>query len=339
MPRRAYSVQTAKQDSVIMAQKDPDDPITFGERLVGTFLFMPVLLTRFLPYRWRVPVAGWLVAHVLAPLAGYRRRVRDNLALVCPELSKDEVERLVRRVPNNVGRNMIELYSPEFPDHVRPSRTYGPGIKILQKARDEGRPCVLMSAHLGNFNAARIGIIENGITSAGYFYRNMSNRPFNAHYVDAMASVSQPIFEQSRKGMVQMIKHLKTGGFLGILGDLNAHDGLPLEYFGRPALTSISGAEMALKYNAPMVPIWGIRKENGMDFEIVFEDEIPHSDPLTMTREFNARLEAMVRANMDQWFWIHRRWKDGENELGEMRAKDLAELEAKIAAQKIATNN
>ena len=130
MPRRAYSVQTAKQDSVIMAQKDPDEPITFGERLVGTFLFMPVLLTRFLPYRWRVPVAGWLVAHVLAPLAGYRRRVRDNLALVCPEPSKDEVERLVRRVPNNVGRNLIELYSPEFPDQVRPSRTYGPGIKI-----------------------------------------------------------------------------------------------------------------------------------------------------------------------------------------------------------------
>ena len=115
MPRRAYSVQTAKQDSAIMAQKDPDAPITFGARLVGTFLFMPVLLTRFLPYRWRVPVAGWLVAHVLAPLAGYRRRVRDNLALVCPELSKDEVERLVRRVPNNVGRNMSAPPVPTVP--------------------------------------------------------------------------------------------------------------------------------------------------------------------------------------------------------------------------------
>ncbi|MEM7596341.1 MAG: lysophospholipid acyltransferase family protein [Pseudomonadota bacterium] len=327
-------IQTLNTDSAAMAQKDPKDPITFGERLTGTLLFMPVLLTRFLPYRWRVPLAGWLASQVLAPLAGYRKRIRDNLAHACPDLPKEEVERLVRRVANNVGRNMIELYSPEFVEHVRPSKCFGPGIEILQKARDEGRPCVLMSAHLGNFNAARIGIIENGITSTGYFYRNMSNRPFNAHYVEAMASVSQPIFEQSRKGMVQMIKHLKTGGFLGILGDLNAHDGLPLEFFGKPALTSISGAEMALKYNAPMVPIWGRRLENGMDFEIVFEDEIPPSDPLTMTREFNARLEAMVRANMDQWFWIHRRWKDGANWVGEMRAKELAELEAKIAAAK-----
>lgn len=316
-----------------MAQKDPNDPISFGERLVGTLLFTPVLLTRFLPYRWRVPLAGWLASQVLAPLAGYRKRIRNNLAHVCPELPKAEVERLVRRVPNNVGRNMIELYSPEFVEHVRPSRTTGPGIKIIQDARDAGRPAILMSAHLGNFNAARIGIIENGVTNVGYFYRNMSNRPFNAHYVEAMASVSDPIFEQSRQGMMQMLKHLRQGGFLGILADLNAHDGLPLDFFGKPALTSISGAELALKYKAPMVPIWGRRLDNGMDFEIIFEDQIPHSDPLSMTRDYNARLEAMVRANMDQWFWIQRRWKDGANAVGEMRAKDLADLEAKIAAQ------
>ncbi|MEM7732388.1 MAG: lysophospholipid acyltransferase family protein [Pseudomonadota bacterium] len=317
-----------------MTKDTSDERIPLSERIVGTVLFLPVLMTRFLPYRRRVPLAGWLTSRVLAPLAGYRKRVRDNLAHACPDLPEQEVERLVRKVCDNVGRNMVELYSPEFVEHVRPSRTYGPGIKILQKARDEGRPCVLMSAHLGNFNAARIGIIENGITSAGYFYRNMSNRPFNDHYVAAMATVSQPIFEQSRKGMVQMIKHLKQGGFLGILGDLNAHDGMPLDYFGKPALTSISGAEMALKYDAPMVPIWGIRRDNGLDFDIVFEDEIPHSDPVTMTREFNARLEAMVRQHMDQWFWVHRRWKYADGVLGQQRAEELAQLEAKIARQK-----
>jgi KDO2-lipid IV(A) lauroyltransferase len=316
-----------------MAKKDESDTIPLRERISGTAYFMPVLITRFLPYRWRVPVGGWLATHILAPLVGYRKRIRDNLAHACPDLPKAEVERIVRKVPDNLGRNLIELYSPEFVEHVRPSRTVGPGIKVLQKARDEGRPCVLMSAHLGNFNAARIGIIENGITNAAYFYRNMSNRVFNEHYVAAMGSISEPIFEQSRTGMVQMIKHLRKGGFLGILADLNAHDGLPLDYFGKPALTSISGAEMALKYNAPMVPIWGRRLENGMDFEIIFEDEIPHSDPLTMTREYNRRLEEMVRANMDQWFWIQRRWKDGTNWVGEMRAKELEELEAKIAAK------
>ncbi|MEO0773574.1 MAG: lysophospholipid acyltransferase family protein [Pseudomonadota bacterium] len=312
-------------------------PIPLSDRIIGTALFLPVLLTRFLPYRWRVPLAGWMVSRVVAPLAGYRQRVRDNLAHACPDLPKNEVDRLVPAVCDNVGRFFIELYSPDFAQNIRPLKTRGPGMKILQDAEAEGRPCVLMSAHLGNFNAARVGMLDNGITTAGYLYRNMSNRTFNAHYVEAMGAVSQPMFEQSRRGMMQMIKHLKEGKALGILGDLNVHDGLPLDYFGKPALTSVSGPELALKYNAPLVPVWGIRAENGIDFEIIFEDAIPHSDPLTMAREFNVRLEAMVRKHMDQWFWIHRRWKDADSVLGQQRAEDLARLEAKIASQKAAT--
>ena len=34
------------------------------------------------PYDRRIPLAGWLMAHVLAPVAGYRHRIRQNLALV-----------------------------------------------------------------------------------------------------------------------------------------------------------------------------------------------------------------------------------------------------------------
>ncbi|MFN3208955.1 MAG: hypothetical protein ACE369_08140 [Roseovarius sp.] len=48
-----------------------------------------------------------------------------------------------------------------------------------------------------------------------------------------------------------------------------------------------------------------------------------------MTREFNARLEAAVRDNMEQWFWIHRRWKDGTGPLADRGADYLRELEDK----------
>ena len=127
-----------------------------------------------------------------------------------------------------------------------------------------------------------------------------------------------------------MVRHLRKGGMVSILNDINAHDGVPLEFFGHPALTSLSAAELALKYGAPLVPVWGIRKPDGLDFEIVFEAPIEHSDPLTMTREFNRRLEAIIRKHMDQWFWIHRRWKDGANQVGRMRAEKLAEMEREL---------
>lgn len=83
-------------------------------------------------------------------------------------------------------------------------------------------------------------------------------------------------------------------------------------------------AELALKFDALLVPVWGIRRSNGLDFDVHVEAPIPPGDPVEMTREFNARLEAQVRQNMDQWFWIHLRWKDGTGETAEKGGARLA---------------
>jgi KDO2-lipid IV(A) lauroyltransferase len=171
-------------------------------------------------------------------------------------------------------------------------------------------------------------MIEQGF-NMGVFYRPMSNRPFNSHYVNAMASLSEPMFEQGRKGMIRMVKHLRSGGVIAILNDVNAQDGVPLEFFGKPALTSLATAELALKFDALLVPVWGLRDPDGLHFTIQTERPIEHSDPVTMTREFNARLESVVRKNMDQWFWIHRRWKDGTGPLADRKARVVPEVEDK----------
>lgn len=52
-----------------------------------------------------------------------------------------------------------------------------------------------------------------------------------------------------------------------------------------------------------------MRQENGLDFEIIMNGEVPASDPLTMTKALTADLESIVRKHTGQWFWIHRRWK------------------------------
>ena len=74
-------------------------------------------------------------------------------------------------------------------------------------------------------------------------------------------------------------------------------------------MTSTVPAELALKHNAIMLPVYAIRQENGLDFEIVMHPPIPHTDAKTMTQDLNDGLEALVREHMGQWFWIHRRWK------------------------------
>ena len=300
-----------------------------SDTLVGMAMYAPIALTKLLPYRWRIPFMGWMTSRIIAPIAGYRTRVRENLAHVLPDLPETEIRRLMRAVPDNAGRNMIELYSSaEFSARTRHSRVDGPGLPAIHAARKEGRPVIFVTGHFGSFNAARVAMIEQGF-KMGVFYRKMSNNWFNTRYIAAMDALSQPMFEQGRKGMIQMVRHLRSGGVLAILTDLNAHDGVPLSFFGKPALSPLTTAELALKFDAPLVPVWGIRSQNGLDFNILVEDPIPHTDAVTMTQEVNDRLESQVRKRMGQWFWIHRRWKDGTGPLADRGAKQLAETQHK----------
>lgn len=266
-------------------------------------------LSRILPYRWRVPAMGWLIARILAPLAGFDRRVRDNLALTRPDLPESEIARLCRAVPDNAGRSIIELYAGRpFLERARAAPVGGPGLAALDHARGRGRPIILMTGHFGNYDAARAALIARGFPM-GALYRRMANPYFNAHYTRALSSIGTPMFEQGRRGMSRMVRHLKSGGIIAIVGDLHAHGGRNLRFFGRTAVTSVVPAELALKYDAVMIPVYAIRQPDGLSFEIVLHEPIPHSDPETMTQAINDGLEAMVRAHMDQWFWIHRRWK------------------------------
>ena len=274
-----------------------------------------IRLALALPYESRVRFMGALVSQVIAPLAGFRRRIRKNLAHTCPDLPREEINRLCRAVPNNVGRTLIEIYSgPEFVARAIKAPIEGPGLARLEAARAEGRPVILVTGHMGNYDAVRANLIHRGY-NMGALYRRMSNPYFNDHYVRSISRIGTPLFEQGRKGMIEMVRHIRKGGILGILTDLYVQDGEALDFFGQTARTSTVTAELALKFNAALIPVYGLREPDGLSFRIIAQDEIPHSDPITMTQAVNDGLERLVRENMDQWFWIHRRWKNANLDL------------------------
>lgn len=272
-------------------------------------------LALVVPYRWRVPMAGWLVSRVVAPLAGYSRRVRENLAYVCPDLSESELNRLARAVPDNAGRTLIEIYSGAgFTNRFKHAPLTGAGVDALHEAHAAGRPVILVTGHFGNYDAPRAALIAAGF-NVGALYREMNNAYFNPHYVAAISKVGTPVFPRGRQGLAGLIKFLRSGGMAGFLVDQYMWDGEDLTFFGKPAPTALSAAELALKYNALVVPVYGIRQPNGLDFEVVCEAPIAHSTPVEMTQALNDSLEALVRQHMEQWFWIHRRWKPEQAEL------------------------
>ena len=282
---------------------------TLADRLTNAaFLgFMGAL--RLLPYRWRVPLAGWVVARIVAPLAGYSRRIRENLAKVRPDLPASEVRRLMRAVPDNVGRTLAEMYSgPEFIDRIRAIPLTGPGAPALEAAHRENRPVILATGHFGNYDVARAALIARGYR-VGALYKPMSNPLFNEHYLKTISNIGTPLFPRGSRGLAEMVKFLKSGGMLGLVMDQHMNHGAPLTFFGETAFTATSAADLALRYGAEVIPVYGLRQDNGLDFELIVEAPIPSSDPESMTQAINDSLEALVRAHMDQWFWIHRRWR------------------------------
>ncbi len=282
---------------------------SFKDRVQNLFARAVLGGALLLPYRFRVSFVGWVMSQVVAPLAGWRKRIRDNLDHVAPEMPRKERERIVRRVANNAGRTLIEIYSgEEFIAYTKSSDLTGPGVAALKAARDAGKPIVLATAHLGNYDAVRGKLSREGYPMAA-LYRPMENDAFNAHYLDAISKIAEPVYPTDGRGVTSLVKHLKAGGIIGIVADVGSTKAPLLSFFGKPAHTPLSAAEWAVKYQAVLIPIFGIRGDDGFNFRIEVADPIPLGAPEDMMQSYNDTVEAVVRAHPEQWFWIHRRWK------------------------------
>ena len=299
-----------------------EPPLTTKERIVNVLARSVLAAALLLPYAARVRTFGWVFANVVAPLAGWRRRVERNLKLALPDIGAAERARLARIVPQNVGRTLIEIYSGEdFVARVKDARQSGPGLAALEAARDAGRPIILVTAHLGNYDAVRGTFTRQGYPIAA-LYKPMANRAFNDHYLKAISVIGSDLFPTDRQGIVGLVRHLKEGGVIGIVADVASTKAPVLSFFGQPAHTPLSAAEWAVQYDALLVPVFGIRQKDGLGFEIRVEEPIAHGPAEEMMQRYNDVVEAIVREDPGQWFWIHNRWKLGRAFAAELAASD-----------------
>ena len=117
-------------------------------------------------------------------------------------------------------------------------------------------------------------------------------------------------FDFDNSGTLQMVRHIRKGGFFAILADQYVQWAEKIPFLGHITSTTTFPAELALKYNLPLVPAFGLRDSDGRTIQITFEEPIAHTDATTMMTEFNERIAARIHANPGQWYWLHRRWKN-----------------------------
>jgi len=284
-----------------------------GHYLTNAFIVGLIRLALVLPYKARIAFVGWVVQHVIGPVAGYRARALENLAMIWPQMPQERRAEIASKCLNNVGRSFIENYSArDFPKRMAKNTPTGAGVAALEKAAEQGKPVILVTGHYGNYEAMRACLVARGYDIGG-LYRNMKNPYFNAHYVQTMEAFGGPVFPQGRRGTAGFVRHLKEGGQLVLLFDQHVFGAPALDFLGQPANTALSAAELALRYDALLIPFYGIRQADGVSFDTVLEAPVPHSDAVTMTQALNDSLTARVKADPEQWFWVHRRWRIHDN--------------------------
>ncbi len=282
---------------------------SFGDWISDRILRGMIWTALRFPLRTRLWIMGRFTSRIVAPIAGYRKRAMNNLAYVYPDMPEAERRRIADAVTDNFGRTFIEFYDLlGLKDRMSRVEIEGDGLPHIEQAHAEGRPVLFLTGHFGNYEAARVGLVSRGYEIGG-LYRRMSNPYFNEHYAANMLVVSGPPFEQGRRGTIGLIRHLEKGGMAMIAYDVYDSKGVDIDFLGKPAPTLTSAADMALRTNALLVPLFGIRQDDGVSFRLFFEAPIEHGDPVDMMREVTKRLEARVADHPEQWFWVHRRWK------------------------------
>ncbi|WIY26873.1 lysophospholipid acyltransferase family protein [Parasedimentitalea psychrophila] len=272
-------------------------------------LWSMLTVSRWRSFRTRSAALGRAVGGVMRWFPIARRRVNRDLKQVFPEMSRQERNCLRRQMGRNMGQTLFEIYhNAEFHTRLDHFHVSGPGLKAIEAAQAAGKGAIIVSGHFGQWEAVRASLKARGI-EVGAVYRRQSNRHYQRRLLAGIEAGGLPIMETGRVGTKTLVRHLRSGGVVAILLDEKHPDGARLPFLGRPALTSLAAAQLALKYDIPMVPAYGTRIGDGSDFAVEYEAPIPHSDAKTMTAAFNDSLSARIRAHPDQWYWLLNRWQ------------------------------
>jgi KDO2-lipid IV(A) lauroyltransferase len=266
-------------------------------------------VSKLLPFDLRCTLARSVVGFAVRWLPPFRLRVEDGLRRVYPDMARPERARVAREVGQNMGQTLTEiLHNTEYAQMASRFHATGPGLQVLKDAQAAGKGALVISGHFGQWEAIRHFLKHNGMET-GAVYRPNSNPWYEPHFLAGIREGGAPIVPKGNAGTMQMVRHIRKGGFFAILADQYVQFAPEIPFLGHETSTTTSPADLALKYDIPLVPAFGLRAPNGRDINITFEAPIPPSDALTMMAEFNARIAAHIHHNPGQWYWLHRRWK------------------------------
>lgn len=246
---------------------------------------------------------------------GIRRRiVEDNLRHAFPEKTDAERRAIALQTYRHLGRVGIEiLISPRMSDEELERLVRFENIEPFDATLAEGKGAIACLGHLGNWEL--MGIAGG---RRGYVFHAITKRLKGKLNERLHATRREAFKELPPKGSFQQgLDVLASGEVLALIIDQHkpGPKAVVVDFFGRPAATSPSPALFALRSGSPVWCAWMVLAPDGV-YEIRMRGPFPVPDAPTLeerlqlhTQLIASDLEAVVREDPSQWFWVHRRWK------------------------------
>lgn len=259
------------------------------------------------------------MAKVLTDVIPVRHQViDDNLAHAFPEMSARDRRRLTRRMWEHLFLMLAEIAHAPRKIHTTNWRDYielKNSALIIRTMFDE-RPTVYVSAHFGNFELA--GVVMGIFGFRTYTVARPLDNPYLDRFINSFRG-SQGQHILPKDGTAQEIDRLLTdGGALVVLADHHAgKKGCWVEFFGRMASTHKAVAIFSLTNDAPLLVSYARRLSKPLHYDMGVQEfaDPSRGDPSLrgvqeLTQWYTNELEQIIRRAPQQYWWIHRRWKD-----------------------------
>ena len=263
-------------------------------------------------------VGGWLGLLMFGAL-GKRQGVAVGNIRLALGVSRARAHQLARRSAMNFGMTFAEfLHLPNATEAEIRERAYINGLEHVWEALAPGRGAILLTGHLGNWElmGARAAL-EFPLTVVA---RPTSNQGVQRKIDESRAAANIHVISKYDTGRASL-QVLRRNETLGILPDQHSGtEGAMLPFFGQPTRVWTALARLAMMSGASVVPAFGVRRrpflaDGRIEARVSRSWTVPKTGNreeavLEGTKRVISELETIMRAEPDQWLWLHRRWRE-----------------------------
>ncbi|SDG73260.1 lysophospholipid acyltransferase family protein [Bosea robiniae] len=247
---------------------------------------------------------AWLKIRLIDPKVAWK--ARDNIRRHFPDMPAAEVERLVWRFVDNVGRLMAEFSIVHR--FAESGRLEFVGAEAA-RAQVGKVPTIALCLHLGNWE-----VLASAMQMIGVPVASISEVPENAAHRDiadaTRSGFDVKVLPPDRNGALRALSILKGNGVLALFPDEKRGGTMMAPLFGRPphAKGNLAlAAKLARRTGAQLVVVYCERLE-GVRFRLHFEGpfhmDAGPSDPLADVAFLNSRIEPAILRHLDQWYYL-----------------------------------